>query len=341
MGRPLWASKGRNGNETSKTNGVVRTCRVGSAASAAAFFSPVGALAFRIGRVNGYELGGGDVFAVPQAVSPGASSMPQMVGGEAGPSTGLNNPLRGSKQVPALLRGVGIDQKLNAQVPLGLVFQDASGKAVRLGDFFGSKPVVLSLVYFSCPMLCTMEENSLLQTMRLLQFTAGKEFNVVTVSFDPRDTPENAANKRRLYLGLYGRPEAVKGWHFLTGDQTSIRALTDAVGFHYKYDPNTKQFAHAVGIIVLTPRGKVSKYLYGLNYPERDLRLALIQASDEKIGSPVDALILYCCQYDPATGKYGWIIQRVLFLAGIVTVLCIGIMILVLSLGKRHHHAAA
>jgi len=279
--------------------------------------------------------------AAPPFTSGAFQSAPQMVGGEAGPGPGSGKALRNSKQVPALLRGVGIDQKLNAQVPLGLVFQDASGKAVRLGDFFGSKPVILSLVYFSCPMLCTMEENSLLQTMRLLQFTVGKEFNVMTVSFDPHDTPEIAANKRRLYLGLYGRSAAVKGWHFLTGDETSIKALTDAVGFHYNYDPNTHQFAHAVGIIVLTPGGRVSKYLYGLNYPERDLRLALIQASDEKIGSPVDALILYCCQYDPATGKYGWIIQRVLFLAGIVTVLCIGIMILVLSLGGRHHHAAA
>ncbi|HUY12383.1 MAG TPA: SCO family protein [Terriglobia bacterium] len=279
--------------------------------------------------------------AATQTAPTSLQSTPQMVGGEAGPASGLNTAPRSSKQVPALLRGVGIDQRLNAQVPLGLVFQDASGKPVRLGDFFGKKPVILSLVYFSCPMLCTMEENSLLQTMRLLQFTAGKEFNVVTVSFDPHDTPEIAANKRRLYLGLYARPSAVKGWHFLTGDETSIKALTDAVGFHYNYDPNTHQFAHAVGIIVLTPDGKVSKYLYGLNFPERDLRLALIQASDEKIGSPVDALILYCCQYDPATGKYGWIIQRVLFLAGLVAVLCIGIMILVLSLGGRHHHPAA
>jgi protein SCO1/2 len=281
------------------------------------------------------------VQAFPQTSAGGSQTLPQMVGGEAGPAAVPGGPLRGSKQVPALLRGVGIDQELNAQVPLGLVFQDASGKAVRLGDFFGKKPVILSLVYFNCPMLCTMEENGLLQTLKLLQFTAGKEFNVVTVSFDPRDTPENAANKRRLYLGLYGRSAAVKGWHFLTGDETSIRALTDAVGFHYSYDPNTHQFAHAVAIIVLTPQGRVSKYFYGLQYPERDLRLALVQASGDKIGSPVDELILYCCQYDPATGKYGWIIQRVLFIAGIVTVLCIGIMILVLSLGGRRHRPAA
>jgi protein SCO1/2 len=265
-------------------------------------------------------------------------TMPQAVGGEAGPP-GSGPSLKNSKQVPALLRGVGIDQRLNAQVPLGLVFQDASGKTVHLGDFFGKKPVILSLVYFNCPMLCTMEENSLLQTMKLLQFTAGKDFNVVTVSFDPSDTPDIAANKRRLYLGLYGRPPAVQGWHFLTGNETSIRALTDAVGFHYNYDPKTRQFAHAVGIIVLTPQGKVSKYLYGLNYPERDLRLALIQASDDKIGSPVDSLILYCCQYDPATGRYGWIIQRVLLVAGVVTVVCIGVLILVLSLGGRRHPA--
>ncbi|MGH9430449.1 MAG: SCO family protein [Terriglobia bacterium] len=286
------------------------------------------------------SVGVGLAVAVPQSAPSAAKTLPPMVGGDAGMEQGAGGGLKNSKQMPARLRGVGIVQRLNQQVPLGLVFRDASGKPVRLGDFFGKKPVILSLVYFTCPMLCTMEENSLLQVLRLEKFTAGDQFNVVTVSFDSHDTSEMAANKRRIYLGLYGRPAAVNGWHFLTGDDTSIRALADAVGFHYNYDPSTHQFAHAVGIIVLTPGGKVSKYFYGLEYSEHALRLALIQASNGQIGSPVDALILYCCEYDPATGKYGWIIQRVLFLAGIVTVLCIGVLVLVLSLGGRHRHAA-
>jgi protein SCO1 len=243
-----------------------------------------------------------------------------------------------SKQVPPQLRGVGIDQRLSAQIPLDLPFRDASGKAVQLGDYFGGKPVILSLVYFSCPMLCTMEENGLLQALKLLKFTVGEQFNVVTVSFDPHDTPMMAANKRQIYLGLYGRRAAAHGWHFLTGDAASIDALTQAVGFHYNYNPQTRLFAHAVAIMVLTPSGKLSKYFYGIQYPAGDLRLALVQASDSKIGSPVDALILYCCQYDPATGRYGLIIHRVLMLGGIVTVLCLGTMILVMVRGGPRHH---
>lgn len=247
-----------------------------------------------------------------------------------------------SKQVPALLRGVGIDQRLNQQVPLDLPFRDEFGKTVRLGDFFGKRPVVLSLVYFNCPMLCTMVENNLLQSLRLLKYNVGQQYDVLTVSFDPHDTPLMAANKRRIYVGLYGRKGAAEGWHFLTGDESSIKALTDAVGFHYNYIPQTNQYAHAVGIIVLTPQGKISRYFYGVEYPAGDLRLAIDQASNGKIGSYVDALILYCCEYDANTGKYDLIVNRVLMLGGIVTVLCIGGLILVMSRGGRHHgHGAA
>lgn len=249
--------------------------------------------------------------------------------------------LANSKQVPAALRGVGIDQRLNAQIPLDLVFRDASGKTVRLGDFFGQKPVILSLVYFNCPMLCTMEENGLLQALKLLKFTAGKEFNVLTISFDPHDTTEMAANKRRIYLSLYGRRAAANGWHFLTGDEASIQALTEAVGFHYKYNPVTHLFSHAVAIMVLTPGGKLSKYFYGIQYPSEYLRLGLVQASNGKIGSPVDALILYCCQYDPATGKYGLIINRALMAGGIITVLCLGILIFAMVRGGRKRQPPA
>ncbi|MGH9376590.1 MAG: SCO family protein [Terriglobia bacterium] len=265
-----------------------------------------------------------------QAALPGAAQ-PSLVG------TGPLN----SKQTPALLRGVGIDQRLNQQVPLNLIFNDASGKQVRLGDYFGEKPVVLSLIYFNCPNLCTMVEDNLVHTLRMLSFTVGEQFNVLTVSFDPHDTPEMAADKRAIYLGMYGRNGSQNGWHFLTGSEASIKALTDAVGFHYNYDPNTRLYAHAVGVLVLTPQGKISKYFYGLEYPAEPLRLALVQASDNQIGSAVDQLILYCCQYDPATGKYDWIIHRVLMLGAIVTVLCLGTLVLVLLRGERHPQAPA
>ncbi|MGH9404755.1 MAG: SCO family protein [Terriglobia bacterium] len=249
----------------------------------------------------------------------------------ANPDTGHGLPRTG--QTPSLLQGVGIDQRLNQQVPLDLPFEDEHGKTVRLGDYFGKNPVVLSLVYFDCPNLCTMVEDNLLQSLRLLHFTVGKQFDVVTVSFDPKDTMEMANNKWRIYAGLYGRKGSAAGWHFLTGNETSIAALTNAIGYHYRYDPTTHLYAHAVGIVVLTPKGKISRYFYGLQYPAGDLRLALVQASNDKIGSPVDRLILYCCSYDPATGRYDWIVYRVLMLGGIFTLVCIGGLIVVMSRG--------
>ncbi|MGH9355492.1 MAG: SCO family protein, partial [Terriglobia bacterium] len=204
-----------------------------------------------------------------------------------------------SKVMPAELRGIGIDQRLNNQIPLDLAFRDARGGRVELGDYFGKRPVILSLVYFNCPMLCTMEEHGLLEALKTLRFTAGKQFNVVTVSFDPHDTPQIAAKKRNLYLSLYKRPAAAQGWHFLTGSESSIAALTRAVGFHYRYDPRTRLFAHAVAIMVLTPKGKLAQYFYGIRYGAGNLRLALVQASHYKIGSPVDEMILYCYRYNP------------------------------------------
>lgn len=270
--------------------------------------------------------------------APSTRPLPQLMQGAAPDSSrGALN----SKQIPGQLRGVGIDQKLNAQVPLNLPFTDASGKQVRLGDYFGKRPVILSLVYFNCPMLCTMVEDNLVQSLRLITFDIGKQYDVVTVSFDPTDTSFMAANKRRIYLGLYGRPGAETGWHFLTGSESSIKALTDAVGFHFRYDPSTHLYAHAVGVIVLTPEGKISKYFYGLQYPAGTLRLALDQASNDKIGSPVDALILYCCEYDPLTGKYDLIVDRALMIGGIFTVICIGGLILILSRSKRNKERKA
>ena len=237
--------------------------------------------------------------------------------------------------LPRQLRGVGIDQRLNNQVPLNLKFRDESGQTVTLGSYFGKGPVILSLVYYTCPMLCTMAENGLLNALRDVNFNIGEQYQVVTVSIDPTETPEMAMGKKAVYVGLYGRPTAKQGWHFLVGDEPSIRTLANAVGFHYNYIPETRQYAHATGITVLTPQGKVSRYFYGIVYPARDIRLALVEASDEKIGSPVDAVLLYCCQYDPGTGKYSVVIAHVLRLAGLVTILSMGTLIFALSRGKR------
>ncbi len=222
---------------------------------------------------------------------------------------------------PAQVRDVRLEQRLNEVVPLALEFRDENGRTVHLGDYFGSKPVILTLVYYECPMLCTMVLNGTVRTLRTLSFTAGKEFEIVTVSIAPTETPVLAAEKKRLYLQQYGRPAAAAGWHFLTGDEDSIRQLADAVGFRYNYDPDTKLYAHASGLMVLTPEGRLARYFYGLEYPARDLRLALVEASHNRIGNPVDAVLLYCFHYDPTTGKYGLVIMRVLRLAGLATVL--------------------
>jgi protein SCO1/2 len=236
---------------------------------------------------------------------------------------------------PPQLRGVGIDQRLNNQLPLNLKFRDESGQPVTLGSYFGKKPVILSLVYYTCPMLCTMAENGLLNALRDVKFNIGEQYQVVTVSIDPTETPEMAMGKKAVYVGLYGRPGAKEGWHFLVGDDPDIRALAQAVGFHYNYIPETKQFAHATGVIVLTPQGKVSRYFYGIQYPGRDIRLALVEASNEKIGNPVDAVMLYCCQYDPHTGKYGMVVSHILRIAGAITLLCMGTLLFALSRGNR------
>ena len=238
-----------------------------------------------------------------------------------------------------VLSGVAIVQKLDSQVPLDLEFKDENGKPVRLGDYFGKRPVILSLVYFRCPMLCSYVMAGLVRSLRGMSFTAGREFEVLTVSFDPADTPEVAKVNKAEHLKDYDRPGAEKGWHFLTGDQASIRALTDAVGFQYKTDPQTGQFAHAAGIMVLTPGGKVARYFFGVDYAPRDLRLSMVEASNEKIGTPVDQVLLYCFHYDPATGKYGPVIQNILRLAGVLTVVAIALLMLILSWRSRVRHA--
>lgn len=245
-----------------------------------------------------------------------------------------------ASQKPRLLRDVGIDQKLNEQVPLDLVFREENGQAVELRQYFGAKPVILSLVYYDCPMLCTQVLNGLLRSLRNLNLDIGRNFNVVTVSFDPREKPAEAARKKELYAGLYSRPGGSSGWHFLTGDEPSIRSLTQAVGFRYAYDAESGQFAHATGVMVLTPEGRISRYFYGIEYPSRDLRLGLVEASREKIGSPVDQILLYCYHYDPATGKYGLVILNVVRAAGVATVLLLGTGIWLLFRRERTVGAA-
>jgi protein SCO1 len=231
---------------------------------------------------------------------------------------------------PAILRNVGIDQKLNQQVALDIPFRDENGNTVRLGDYFGTKPVILSLVYYDCPMLCTTSLNGLDSSLKELTFNLGTDFNVVTVSFDPTEKPSLANAKKAVYVGIYGRPGAAAGWHFLTGDQASIQRLTQAVGFRYNYDPTIKQFIHATGIIVLTPQGKIARYFYGIQYPAGNLRLALVEASQGKIGNPVDEVLLYCCEYDPMTGKYSLIISRVLQIGAAITIVSLGTLMLVM-----------
>ncbi len=229
-----------------------------------------------------------------------------------------------SSQPAPILQRVGIDQKLGASVPLDLAFRDEEGRAVRLGTYFGEKPVILSLVYYECPMLCTLILNGLVRSLRALSFTAGKEFTVLTVSFDPREGSELAAAKKQAYMRVYGRPEAERGWHFLTGEEAAIRRLTEAVGFRYAFDSETGQFAHASGIMVLTPQGRIARYFYGIEYAPRDLRLGLVEAAQGKIGSPVDQILLYCYHYDPKVGRYSLIVMNVLRLAGVATVLVLG-----------------
>lgn len=232
---------------------------------------------------------------------------------------------------PALLKNVGIDQKLNASIPLDLTFKDETGKTVELAEYFGTKPVILTLVYYNCPMLCTRILDDLDESLKRVPLDLGKDYNVVTVSIDPTDTPVLAASKHQLFTGMYGRPSGVHGWHFLTGQEPQIKALTAAVGFRYAYDPASKQFAHASGIMILTPAGKLSRYFYGITYRPLDLRLGLVDASAGKIGSPVDEILLFCCQYDPAIGKYGVIISHVIQLAGGVTLLILGGLIFLLA----------
>jgi protein SCO1 len=258
---------------------------------------------------------------------------------------GPSSPLYGARPesgaastgLPTALRDVRIEQKLDQQLPLDLTFRDESGHEVKLGDYFQQKPVVLAFVYYDCPMLCTQVLNGMVTSFRVLPFQIGKEFDVVTISFDPRETPELAQKKKKIYVDYLPermRTGAANGWHFLTGDPANIEKITQAAGFHYRYDESTKQFAHASAIMLATSQGKLSRYYYGIDYPARDLRLGLIETSANKIGTPVDQLLLYCYHYDPATGKYGAAIMRIVRIAGVGTLLGIAAMLFLLK-GRR------
>jgi protein SCO1/2 len=238
---------------------------------------------------------------------------------------------------PGLLSKIHIDQKLDSPIPLDLPFTDETGRQVRLRDYFGKRPVILALVYYECPMLCTQVLNGLVTALTVMNFEPGREFDVVAVSFNPREGPGLASQKKAAYLERYGRPQTAAGWHFLTGSEASIKQLTDAVGFRYAYDDAIKQYAHGAAIEVLTPKGHISKYFYGIEYSARDIRLGLIEASEERIGTPIDDFLLFCYHYDPTTGKYGAAIIRLVRLGGVATVLA---FLSFLAISLRRERAA-
>jgi protein SCO1/2 len=225
---------------------------------------------------------------------------------------------------PDVLKGVTIEQRLNSQLPLDAVFRDENGQTVQLAKYFGKRPVVLALVYYECPMLCTQILNGVVRTAKSLTLTPGKDYDVLVISFDPAETPAMALAKKATYMKSFGRPETADGWHFLTGATPSIDSVTNAVGFHYKWDPSLKQYAHASAVYVLTPEGRLSKYFYGINYSPTDMRFGLVEASHNKIGTAVDQVLLFCSHFDPHTGKYTVTIFSVLRLAGAVTLLLLG-----------------
>ena len=238
---------------------------------------------------------------------------------------------------PPGLKNVGIEQRLNEQVPPELTFRDETGRTVKLGDYFAGKPLILNLVYYKCPMLCSEVLAGLTSALKPMKFEVGKDFGVLTISFDPRETPQDATASKAEYLKRYGHPGAEQGWHFLTGPKESIDALTHAAGFQYEYNQQTGQFAHTTAIMVLTPQGRIAQYYYGVEFPTKDLRLALVQASQNKIGNVVDQILLYCYHYDANAGKYGLIITRVLRLAGVATMVILGGFMLLMFRRDAQH----
>jgi protein SCO1/2 len=275
------------------------------------------------------------VFATLAAiVAAAAPAGAQMTGG--GPGGYKREAGMSSSSIPAPLREIGFDQHIGDPVPLDTTLRDESGKAVRLGDYFGTRPVVMVFAYYDCPMLCTQVISGLTSALRTISLEPGRDFEIVTVSFDPRDTPRAAAEKKAIFVERYKREGAEGAWHFLSGEQPSIERLTKAAGFRYVWDAQTRQFAHPTGVIVLTPDGRLAKYLFGIEYGPRDLRFAIVEASNGRVGTAVDALLLYCYHYDPMTGRYGLVVMRMMRIAGAATVLALGAFIFVMVRRERH-----
>ena len=241
-----------------------------------------------------------------------------------------------SSGLPVALRNLGFEPPLNGQVPLDLGFRDENGRDVHLGDYFGHKPVVLALVYYGCPMLCNQVEQGVVGSLKMLSFNPGRDYEVVFVSFDPRESPDMAAQKKVSALSHFGRPDTASGWHFLTGTKESIGSITQAANFRYSFSEKTGIFAHASGIMLLTPDGRISRYFYGVEYPSRDVRLGLVDASAGKIGNPIDHLLLYCFQYDPSTARYSATILRIVRLGGVLTIFTIVLGILIFRRRDLH-----
>jgi protein SCO1 len=241
--------------------------------------------------------------------------------------------------MPTILKGVGFRPELNAQMPLDSPFKDETGKEVRLGDYLhAQKPVLLAFVYYGCPMMCTQLEQGVVGGLRMLSFSPGRDYEVVFVSFDDRDTPEMAASKKATAMNKFRRPETATGWHFLSGSKESIAAVTNAANFHFNFDAKNNLFAHASGLLLLTPDGRISRYFYGVEFPARDIRLGLVDASAGKIGSPVDQVLLFCFEYDPSTAHYSATILTIVRLGGILT---IAAMIAAFMIFRRRDRAAA
>lgn len=259
--------------------------------------------------------------AAAMAVAAALGTMGTAAAAQGVSSTGVAQGGEPAAAKPGVLGRIGIDQRIGEQVPLDLPFTDETGRQVRLGDYFGKRPVVLALVYYECPMLCTQVLNGLTTALGVMEFEPGREFDVVAVSFNPREGPGLASQKKANYLERYGRPHTAEGWHFLTGSEESISRLTGAMGFRYEYDPEIGQFAHGAAIEVLTPQGRIARYFYGIEYSARDLRLGIVEAAEERVGSVIDDVLLLCLHYDPATGRYGPTILGIVRLGGIATVL--------------------
>ena len=255
------------------------------------------------------------IFGVLALLAASSAPQAQTVPSNVGPTSAM---------MPPALQNVGFEPSLNGQMPLDLHFRDETGRDVQLREFFGQKkPVVLAFVYYRCPMLCDQIQMGVVGTLRMLSFNPGRDYEVVFISFDPHDTPELAAEKKQAALARFHRPETVSGWHFLTGSQESIQAVTRAANFRFRYDAKSKLFAHASGVMLLTADGRISRYFYGVEYPGRDMRLGLVDASAGRIGSPIDHVLLFCYHYDPSSAKYSASILRIIRIGGILTIFTI------------------